>query len=182
ALDDLLAPMNHPELSAERRAAIEQAVQNGVADLAALAACPALPPDHPLREAAAALDRALTAVTTASVTDEEIALAAVSHRSPLASWKLLVRAIAYFYRGEDDACRECLGAIKPESVPARLVPAMLAMLTPGAKTAAPLTPAAVALAARATASSAALRHDLEKLDRAFAAFAGDEGEDVSEGH
>ena len=181
ALEELLAPLNDPELSAERRAAIEQAVQNGVADLAALAACAALPSDHSLRVAAAALDAALTAVTSAPVTDEEIALPAVSRRSPLAPWKLLVRAIACFYRGEDDACRECLGAIKPESVPARLVPAMHAMLTPGAETAAPLAPAAVALAARTTASSAALKNRLEMLDRAFADFANNPATGPSEG-
>jgi hypothetical protein len=193
ALDELLAPLNHlelnhlelnhPELSAERRAAIEMAVQNGVADLAALAACAALPAEHSLRVAAAALDAALTAVTSAPVTDEEIALPAVSRRSPLAPWKLLVRAIAYFYRGEDDACRECLGAIKPESAPARLAPAMHAMLTPGAKPAAPLSPAAVALVARTTATSAALRNELERLDRAFADFANDaiDAEGPSEG-
>lgn len=181
ALEELLAPLNHPELSTERRAAIEQAVQNGVADLGALAACAALPADHSLRVATAALDAALSAVTSAPVTDEDIALPAVSRRSPLASWKLLVRAIACFYRGEDDACRECLGAIKPESVPARLVPAMHAMLTPGAETAAPLAPAAVALAAGTTSSSAALKNRLEILDQAFADFANNPATGPNEG-
>jgi hypothetical protein len=166
ALDELLVPLADPGLGAEHRAAIEQAVQNKVADLAAIAACPALPADHSLRIAAAALDRAFVAATSGLVTDEEIALPEVSHRSPLGSWKLLVRAMAHFYRGEDDLCRECLGAIKPESVPARLIPAMHSML--GMKPAAPLTAAEAALVSRATESSAALRNELEKLDRAFA--------------
>jgi hypothetical protein len=166
ALDELLAPLADPGLSAESRAAIEQAVQNKVADLAALAACPALPADHSLRTAAAALDRALIAATSGLVTDDEIALPEVSHRSPLGSWKLLVRAIAHLYRGEDDSCRECLGAIKPESAPARLIPAMHSML--GVKPAAPLTPPEAALVSRTTESSDTLRNELEKLDRAFA--------------
>jgi hypothetical protein len=165
ALDELLAPLADPGLGAEHRAAIEQAVQNKVADLAAIAACPALPADHSLRTAAAALDRAFIAATSGFVKDEEIALPEVSHRSPLGSWKLLVRAIAHFYRGEDDSCRECLGAIKPESAPARLVPAMHSML--GLKPAAPLTPPETLLVSRTTESSATLRNELEKLDRAF---------------
>jgi hypothetical protein len=165
AMDELLGPLADAELSADRRAAIEQEVQNGIVDLAAIADCAALPADHSLRVAAGAIDRAFAAATSGTVTDEQIALPEVSRRSPLGSWKLLARAIAYFYRGEDDACRECLGAIKPESVPARLIPAMRSML--GAKPAAPLTPLEVALVSRTTESSAGLRTELEKLDRAF---------------
>jgi hypothetical protein len=172
ALDELLAPLADPGLGAEHRAAIEQAVQNKVADLAAIAACPALPADHSLRTAAAALDRAFVAATSGFVTDEAIVLPEVSHRSPLGSWKLLVRAIAHLYRGEDDSCRECLDAIKPESVPARLIPAMHSML--GKKPAAPLAQVEAALVSRTTESSAALRNELEKLDQAFA---DDEDED-----
>ena len=166
ALDELLAPLADPGLGPESRAAIEQAVQNTVADLAAIAACRALPADHSLRLAAGALDRAFAAAASGPVTDDEIALPEVSHRSPLGSWKLLVRAIALFYRGEADSCQECLRAIKPESVPARLIPAMHSML--GLKLSAPLTPAEAALVSRTTESSASLRSELEKLDHAFA--------------
>jgi hypothetical protein len=165
ALDELLAPLADASLDAERKAAIGDAVQRNVADLAVLAAVAVLPPDHPLRVAAVALDRALTAVTSGPVTDEQMALPEVSHRSPLAPWTMLVRAIAYFYRGEDARCRESLGAIKPESVPAQLIPAMRSML--GEKPRVPLTPAAAALASRAVASSSALRNELEKLEAAF---------------
>ena len=166
AMDELLGPLADPELNADRRAAIEQAVQNGIVDLAAIADCAALPADHSLRVAAAAIDRAFAAVTSGTATDEQIALPEVSRRSPLGSWKLLVRAIAYFYRGEDGACRECLDAIKPESVPARLIPAMHSLL--GAKPTAPLTPAEIALVSRIAQSSDAFRNELEKLDHAFA--------------
>ncbi len=166
ALDELLGPLADPGLGAERRAAIEQAIQDTVVDLAEIAASPALPPDHDLRVAAAALDRAFAAAVSGTVTDEEIALPEVSRRNPLAPWKLLVRAIAHFYRGEDDACRESLGAIKPESAAARLIPAMHSML--GLKPARVLTPAEIALVSRTIENSATLRTELEKLDCAFA--------------
>jgi hypothetical protein len=171
ALDELLGPLADPEVGAECRAAIEQAVQNTVADLAALAACPALPQDHDLRVAAAALDRAFAAAASGAVTDEEIALPEVSRRSPLGPWKLLVRAIAHFYRGEDDSCREYLSAIKPESAAARPIPAMHSML--GLKPARPLTPVEAALVSRTIENAATLRSELEKLDSAFADEAGE---------
>jgi hypothetical protein len=166
ALDELIAPLADPALASEHRAAIESAVQNTVADLPALATCAALPADHALRIAAAALDRAFAAATSGPVTDEQIALPEVSHRSPLGPWKLLVRAIAHIYRGEDDSCRECLALIKPESVPARLIPAMHSMLDD--QPVAPPAPADAALLSRTIESTATLRSHLEKLDLAFA--------------
>jgi len=112
-LEELLRPLNDPALSAERRAAIEQFIQNQVRDLASLAGCAALPPEHGLRRAAAAIDNAFSVVTSGPVTDEQIALVEVSHRSPLAPWKLLIRAIACFYREQDKSCEECLAGIRP---------------------------------------------------------------------
>jgi len=164
-LDELLKPLNDPALSAESRAAIEQVIQNQVTDLASLARCAALPPEHGLRQAAAALDQAFGVVTSGPVTDEQIALPEVSHRSPLANWKLLIRAIASFYRNEDKSCEDFLAAIKPESAPFRLVPAMRAMLgaAPG-----DLKPAEAALAARTRGSLDGLRRALADLDHAFA--------------
>ncbi len=164
-LDELLRPLNDPGLSAERRAAIEQAIQNQVTDLASLAGCAALPPEHGLRLAAAVLDQAFGVVTSGPVTEEQIALPEVSHRSPLANWKLLIRAIACFYRNQDKACEDYLAAIRTESAPWRLVPAMRAMLgaAPG-----DLKPAAAALASRASGSLDELRQALAELDHAFA--------------
>ncbi len=173
-LDEWLKPLNDPGLSAERRAAIEQVIQNQVTDLASLALCAALPGGHGLRQAAAAINQAFGLVTSAPVTDEQIALPEVSHRSPLANWKLLIRAIAYFHRNQDQACLECLAAIRPESAPWRLVPAMRAMLeatevaNPASKPAAGLKPVEAALASRTTASLAELRAVLENLDHTFA--------------
>ncbi len=165
-LEELVRPLNDPELSAERRAAIETAVAREAGDLRALAECAALPAEHALRQAASALQRAFLAATAGPVGEEAVELPEVSRRSPLASWKLLVRAIACFYRGEDAACRRYLEAIGPETAPARLVPAMQAML--GGKPAG-VTPAAAALVSSTSFDSAALRKALEALDRAFAA-------------
>lgn len=192
ALDTVVAPLADPQLSAERRAALEQAVRREAHDLAALASCPSLPPEHPLRRAAAALDRAFAAVTSGPVSNDVIALAEVSHRSPLAPWKLLVRAIASFYRHEDAVCREQLEAIAPDSATAVLVPAMRAMLgvpsgeslstdpahnearrgavsdgTGRARSRAglcALTPSAAALVSQTTADLPALRKALSDLD------------------
>ena len=174
-LSVLLAPLNEPDLSPERRAAIEQIVQSEVTDLKALADCPVLPPENPLRKAAAALDRAFTAATSGPVTPEEIALPEVSHRSALAPWKLLIHAIAAFHRSEDEACLNHLAAIRLGSVPARLAPAMRAMLwAKGSdneqsfdKAAKPLKSAELSLLSRTTVNWTELRAALVNLDRAF---------------
>ena len=170
-LSGLLQPLNDPDLSPERRAAIEQIIQTQVTDLRALADCAALPPEHGLRQAATALDRAFDQVTSGPVTEEQIALPQVPYRSPLAAWKLLVRSIACFHLGQDEACLECLAAIKPESAPSRLVPVMRAML--GVKKASPLKPAEDVLVSRIGGGLSELRDALSDLDRAF-------GEEVGE--
>ena len=138
SIEELLRPPNDPELSAERRAALEAA--------------------------ASALQRAFLAVTGGPIDEAAVELPEVSHRSPLAPWKLLVRAIACFYRGEDEACRRYLETIQPESAPARLVPAMQAML--GGKPA-KLTAAAAALVSSTTSDPGVLRKALEALEGAF---------------
>ncbi|PYQ97981.1 MAG: hypothetical protein DMF96_12545 [Acidobacteria bacterium] len=150
SLDDLVRPLNDPGLAAAQRAAIERVLRQDVWDLAALAGCEALPADHSLRKGAAALERAFVAATSGPVAENALSLPEVSHRSPLAPWKLLTRAIASFYRGEDESCRRYVDGIDPQSVPQRLVPTIKAMLT--GETAAPLTPAAGALRARITKS------------------------------
>jgi hypothetical protein len=163
-LEELVRPLNDPALGADQRAAIEAAVAKE-ADLAGLAECAALPPEHPLRQAASALQRAFLAATAGPVGEEAVELPEVSRRGPLASWKLLVRAIACFYRGEDEACRRYLEGIKAESAAARLVPAMQAMLAAGQP--AGLPPAAAALVSSVTSDPAALRKSLEALERTF---------------
>jgi hypothetical protein len=181
SLNELLRPLADPALSTDERAPLERIVRHDVWDLSALAACEALPATHALRTAAAALHRSFVAVTSGPVTDEELELPEVSRRSPLASWKLLVRAIAYFHRGDRESCERALDAIDAESAPARLVTALRSMLDDD--TAAPLqpgrsgtaggpglsasSPAAAALRAAVTRKPALVR-ELEALDRAFA--------------
>jgi hypothetical protein len=168
SLADLVRPLSDPDLVAAPRAAIEREIQREVWDLAALARCEALPSDHSLRTAAAALERAFVAVTSGPVTDQELSLPEVSRRSPLAPWKLLTRAIASFHRGDDEPCRRYLDGIDPESAPGRLVPTIRAMLA--GEAAAPLTPAAESLRAR-IARPSALGSALDALDQALASGA-----------
>ncbi len=163
-IEELVRPLNDPELSAERRSAIEAAIAREAGAPALLSECAALPPEHPLRQAAAAVQRAFLAVTAGPVAEEAVELPEVSRRSSLAPWKLLVRAIACFYRGEDETCRRYLEAISPESAPARLVPAMQAML--GGQPAG-LTSAAAALVSSTTSDLAPLRKALEALEAAI---------------
>ena len=61
-------------------------------------------------------------MTSDSISDEDVALPEISRRSPLAPWKMLIRALAHFYRREDELCEKYLTAVELESAPARLVP------------------------------------------------------------
>lgn len=177
SLEELVGPLANPALPSDQRVAIERMVRQDVWDLAALAGCEALPAGHDLRTGAAALHRAFVVVTSGPVADDDLELPEISRRSPLASWKLLVRAIASLHRAERDSCERSLQAIDPESVPGRLVPVLRAMLEDD--TAAPsarddarvvgtprLLPPAVTLRAAMT-RKASLVGELEALDRAF---------------
>jgi len=127
-LADFLRPLANPDLPPEQRAHIEATLRREVARLDLVAQCPSLPEDHSLRVTAAALWKAFDAVTRGPVAPDQLALAEVSRRSPLAPWKMLVLAIAAFYRREDEACRRYLEAIDPESAPARLRPGLLSLI------------------------------------------------------
>jgi hypothetical protein len=163
-LAKLVTPLADPSLAPEQRAGIEKAVRATVTDLAALAACEALPAHHALRMAANALARAFAAVTTGPVAEEALALAEVSRQSPLAPWKMLVRAIAAFYRGDDALSLKYADAVDPGAAAARLVPALRALA--GQKPA--LTASAAALVDQVTGAAASLRAAFQKVDQAFA--------------
>ena len=117
--------------------------------------------------ALAALRKAFEAVTSGPVTDDALRLPEVSHRGPLGPWKTLVRAIAHFYRQDDVACERCLQAIDPHSAPARLVPAMQAMLAqrPGEHR---RHTASASLLGQVGGSMEGLRNALRSLDATFA--------------
>ncbi len=166
SLDDLLRPLNDPALAADRRVAIETALKRESIDLAGLAQCAVLAPEHPLRLGAARLQQAFQAVTTGPVPDDALALPEVSRRSPLAPWKMLVRAIAGFYRADDGACERWLELIDADSAPARLIPALRAMLSkPGKQQ---IKPAASLLVAQVAGKASACHRAFEALDAAFA--------------
>src|SRR5260370_4997929 len=164
-LEELLRPLSDPAVLPETRRAIECVVKGQVCDLSAVAECRSLAADHPLCTAAAALLGAFAAVTVGPVEECALVLPEVSHRGPLASWKILVRAIAYFYQQDDAACERCLGIIDPDSAPARLIPALRTMsLTSTDKR---LAPAAEILLALVCGNKVSLGRALQALDSAF---------------
>ena len=166
SLDEMLAPLNDPAIPLERRLAIEAAIKRQVTDLSALAQCPALASDHPLRTGAAAVVKSFEAVTSGPVTEDALLLPEVSRRGPLAPWKFLVRAIGCFYRNDDAGCAQCLQAIDPDSVPVRLVPALRSALVQGPLDRLP--PASRSLVAQVEGELESLRKALESLDDALA--------------
>lgn len=161
----LVAPLADPNLPAEKRQAAERTIRHGLTDMQALAACPALPPDHPLRTAAAAVARAFAAVTTGDVDDAAVSLPEVSHRSPLADWKHLIRAIQALYHGRDDDCRRLLAAIDADSAPAKVADSVRTILAESAE--GHLSPAGRSLVQRVLGSRGELRTALRSLDDAF---------------
>jgi hypothetical protein len=167
-LDALLEPLNHPGLPPDKQAATAALVRRDVVDLRALAECRALAAEHPLRTAAAALHKAFEAVTSGPVADEALALPEVSRHSPLASWKMLIRAIAAFYSRDDRLCRNCLAAIEPDSAAARLLPALHELSWQNDSGQKPgLTPKAIALVSQAGRNLENLRGALSRLDHAL---------------
>ena len=164
-LNSALALLIDPATSPEQRVRIENRIRTEAADLTALAHTTALPPEHPLRVAAAALDRAFRAVTSGPVTEEQIALPEVSHRSPLAPWKMLVRAIAAFYRQDEEACRRAIAAIPQNSAAARAIPPLEALLNSEARL--KLKPAAAQLVRQVRGKPGELLDALRAFDDAI---------------
>jgi hypothetical protein len=162
-IEGLLELLADPALTAEKRTGIENRIRGAADDPARIARCEALPPEHALRVAAAAVVRVLEAVTSGPVTADALALPEISRTSPLAPWKMLLRAIQVFYAHQDELCEKYLAAVEPAAAPARLVPALRAMI--GQRQA--LTPAAGALVKQADGGLTALRTTLATLDQAL---------------
>ncbi|MCP4624929.1 MAG: hypothetical protein GY850_15600 [bacterium] len=127
-VDELVRPLDDPGISPERRTTIERIIKNELVDLNLLAQSKFIASDHQLKTGAQAVVEAFAKVTTGLEQDEEISLAAVSRRSPLAPWKMLIKAIAFFYRHDDAVCEKYLQAVEPQSAPGRLVPLIRAMI------------------------------------------------------
>ncbi|MBW2329870.1 MAG: hypothetical protein JRF30_02830 [Deltaproteobacteria bacterium] len=162
-IDDLVRPLRERGLSRERRTAIEKVIKQELIDLKALARCKALPSDHPLKKGARAVMEAFAAVTSGPIGDETVVLPGIPRRSPMAPWKVLVRAIACFYRRDDEACESCLQAIDPESAPARLVPAIRVMIAE--KSNGKLKGSDTSLIAKVNGNKDKFRDSLRTLDR-----------------
>jgi hypothetical protein len=168
-LEEVVAPLADGTLPAEERDRIETFIRQRVWDLAALGAVSSLPPEHSLRKAASALAAAFRAVTTGPVEAPVIELPEVSRRSPLASWKALIRAIACYHRCNDEECGKWLRTISTDSVPARLIPVFTVMLNskPGAASDPKPSPAGQRLIAAAGDHGAALLSALKEVEDAL---------------
>ena len=128
SVDELVRPLEDPDISPERRATIERIIKTELVDLNLLAQSKVISSGNPLKTGAQALAEAFVKVTSDFARDEEISLSAISRRSPLAPWKMLIKAVAFFYRHDDAVCEKYLQAVDPQSAPGRLVPLMRAMI------------------------------------------------------
>jgi hypothetical protein len=164
-LNALVRPLADASLPPEKRAEIEETLRRVLTDPGELAACEALPPEHALREGARAVVAACDAVTQGPVGDEAIALPQIPRRGPLAPWKWFIRAIAFFYRRDDDACRKCIEAVEPDSAVARLVPVLRALMD--GTGAGQLSLRQREFVGRVTSNVASLKQALVELDAAF---------------
>jgi hypothetical protein len=109
----------------ERRREIDAMLSRELTAPALLATASTLPADHPLKRAAAVVSDLFTAVTSGPLPPGALApLDTIARQSPLALWKLLIRALDAFYRRADDAVLANLTAIPPDSGPGRLVPVL----------------------------------------------------------
>jgi hypothetical protein len=160
-IEGLMELLADPSLPAEKRTSVEVRIRDQADDPGRIARCEALPPEHPLRVAARAAAGALEAVTNGPVAADSLALPEISRLSPLAPWKMMLRAIAAFYGNQDELCEKYLAAVEPKAAPGRLVPALRAMI--GQKQT--LTPAGDMLLQQAGGGYAALRATLVRLDQ-----------------
>jgi hypothetical protein len=165
--ESLLASLLHAD--PQRRRDIEAMLARRLTDPALLAASPALPPDHPLKRAAGVASDLFTAVTSGPLPPGALAaLDVIARQSPLAPWKLLIRALEAFYRGADDAVLANLAAIPADSVPGRLVP-VLRRLVEGDDPSAARAVAVTTLIEQVSGRRPALQTQLTQLSNALAA-------------
>ncbi|MBW2427775.1 MAG: hypothetical protein JRF56_02370, partial [Deltaproteobacteria bacterium] len=166
-VDDLVRPLDDPAISPEKRTAIEKIIKTELVDLNLLACSQVISSAHPLKTGALAVSEAFAKVTSGFVQDGEIALPAISRRSPLAPWKMLIRALAYFYRHDDEACEKYLQAVDPESAPGRIVPLLRAMIA--GRSNGNHAEISTLLVEKVTGNRRQIQHALQMLDNALAA-------------
>ncbi len=125
-LDSILS-----QLKAADRSQLEHInilIRQNCKDLAGIINSKVLAADHPLRRAATAAQDAFAKVTSRQVSEDEIFLPEISHRSPLLDWKLLIRGIAYFYQGENGKSLEQIDKIDASAAVRKLGEVVRAML------------------------------------------------------
>lgn len=161
----LVAPLVDSNATDDARIQAEQVIRRELADVQALATCPSLPEDHALRVAAATISRVFKAVTTGDVDGAMLSMPEVSRRSPLADWKILIRAIVCLYRGRDEECRKHLDSMNDDCGPTLLVNSIKMMLSESPD--GQLTPAERSLVKQVTGPQGELRNALRSLDEEF---------------
>jgi tetratricopeptide (TPR) repeat protein len=108
-----------------RRRELEAILTQAMHDPAVLADSTALPADHPLKRMAIAVRELFSAVTSGPLPEGVLAaLDDIPRHSPLAPWKLLIRALDAFYRHADASVSANLDGIPLDSGPGRLVPVL----------------------------------------------------------
>ena len=116
-----------------QRAAIEERLMPWIADPTAIARSAVLDPADPLAREAAAVAEVFEIVTARLASPEELArLNDIRRRSPLAPWKVLIRAIDAFHRSDDQRVADNVAAIDARS-PAARAGAVLTELTTGTR-------------------------------------------------
>ena len=150
-----------------RRQEIEAILTRELRDPRLLAEADALAADHPLRRGARAVCDLFAAVTSGPLPEGALAaLDQVPRHSPLAPWKLLIRALDAYYRRADGAALANLDAIAPRAAPARLVPVLRHLIgEPGALD--QRSPAVGALIKAVSGGRPMLRPHLLRLVRAL---------------
>ena len=163
----LLAELLHA--SPERRREIDAILTQGLVDPAILVNSPVLPADHPLKRMARVVSDLFTAVTTGPLPEGALApLAEVARHSPLAPWKLLIRALDAFYRRAAAAVLANLAGIPTDSGPGRLVP-VVRQLVGESKGTADRSFAVTTLIDKVSGNQAEARSQLTHLSQALAA-------------
>lgn len=155
--------------SPERRREIDALLTRGLTDPAMLADSPVLPADHPLKRMARVVSDLFTAVTTGPLPEGALApLAEVARHSPLAPWKLLIRALDAFYCRADAVVLANLAGIPPDSGPGRLIPVMRQLIGED-KGIAERSFVVMTLIEKVSGNQAEARAQLTHLSRALAA-------------
>jgi hypothetical protein len=149
-----------------RRRELEAVLMRELSDPRQLAEAPGLPADDPLRVGARAVALLFVAVTSGPLPAGSLAaLDVIPRSSPLAPWKLAIRALDAYYRRADAAALANLDAIPPDSAPARLVPALRHLI--GEAGAAEPRSAAAAFLKSVGGERTLLRSPLQQLARAL---------------